>query len=334
VISWDQVASVQGDLASAAAPFMPTAEKLWRAKSRIDRGDLVGAEPLFEELFAQFVGKRGPTAAVAAGGLLRCRLGSGAQTAAVSPWLAYLNALGDNDTPSLPSPDPDPTAGPAVDPATGLAPSLPPIWVNLPSVQSLARGQWTIGTGARPRVAALAAYYEQAARFEAGLPVQVPTISIEHDEAVALVREVVVSRIGDDVQRVAARQALAARLKKRPPAWSEAWIRTALGRSLLVESARDSKLLGVAELVELPARLERVNPYLTGVALAEAAVALAKIGDAPGATQLRNELSDRFPGHPALEWEPLKGWAAPPAPAPAPVPAPISNSDSSKGGPS
>jgi hypothetical protein len=102
-----------------------------------------------------------------------------------------------------------------------------------------------------------------------------------------------------------------------------------------VETARDSKLLGVAELVELPARLERVNPYLTGIALSEAAVALAKMGDSRGATQLRNELSDRFPGHPALEWEPLKGWSAPPPPAtPTPAPAPVPNSDTTKGGPS
>src|SRR5881392_4237749 len=82
IIPWDRVASVEGELAPAAAPFMPTAEKLWRARSRLDRGDVVGAESLFEDLFPSFAGKRGPTAAAATGGLLRCRLGTGAQTAA------------------------------------------------------------------------------------------------------------------------------------------------------------------------------------------------------------------------------------------------------------
>jgi hypothetical protein len=337
VIAWDRVAGVEGELASAAAPFMPAAERLWRARSRLDRGDVVGAEPIFEELFPAFAGKRGPTAAVAAGGLLRCRLGTGAQTAAVAPWLAYINALGENDQPLLASADADPTAPPAIDPSTGLAPSLPPIWVSLPAVQSLARGPWPMNAGGdvRPRAAILSAYYEQAARFESGLPIQVPTANVERDDAVALVREMVMSRIGDETQRGVARQALSARLKRRIMPWMEAWVRTALGRSMLLESSRDTQLLGVAELAELPARLERVNPYLTGIALAEAAVATAKLGDAAGATQLRNELSDRFPGHPALEWEPLRGWsstAPTPIPNPAPAPPPASP-DPSKGGP-
>jgi hypothetical protein len=337
IVAWDRVAGIEGSLASAAAPFMPNAERLWRARSRLDRGDVVGAEPLFEELFPAFAGQRGPTAAAATGGLLRCRLGTGAQTAAVAPWLAYINALGDNDQPSLASADPDPTAPAAIDPATGLAPSLPPIWVNLPAVQSLARGPWPMNAGGdvRPRAALLSAYYEQAARFESGLPIQIPTANVERDDAVALVREMVMSRIGDETQRGVARQALSARLKKRIAPWTEAWVRTALGRSMLLESARDTQLLGIAELAELPARLERVNPYLTGIALAEAAVAAAKLGDPAGATALRNELSDRFPGHPALEWEPLRGWsstAPTPIPNPAPAPPPASN-DPTKGGP-
>jgi hypothetical protein len=335
VLSWDRVAKVEGDLAPEAAPFMPVAERLWRARSRLDRGDFVGAEPLFEELFPQFAGRRGPTAAVVAGGLLRCRIGTGAQTAAVAPWLAYLSALGENEQASIGAPELDPTAGPIIDPATGLAPSLPPVWVNLPSVQSLARGSWASGP-AGSRGAVLGAYYEQAARFEAGMPVQVPTVNIERDEAVGLVREMVTARIGDQTQRAAARQALQARLKRRPAPWMEAWIRTAMGRSLILESARESQLLGVAELAEISARLERVNPYLTGIALAEAAVAQAKLGDLAGATRLRGDLAERFPGHPALDWEPLHGWTAPPpvpVRAPPTPPAPPPNSDSNKGGP-
>src|SRR5262249_21729976 len=125
VISWDRVASVQGDLGDAAGPFLATGEKLWRARTRLERGDVVGAEPLVEELFAQFAGQRGATAAVAAGGLLRCRLATGAQTGAVVPWLGYLGALGENEQPTLAG-DSDPGAGPAVDAGTGLAPLLPP----------------------------------------------------------------------------------------------------------------------------------------------------------------------------------------------------------------
>jgi hypothetical protein len=337
VVSWDRIASVQGELASAAAPYLPAGEKLWRARTRLERGDIVGAEPLFEQLFPQFAGHRGATAAVVAGGLLRCRLATGAQTGAVAPWLAYLGAIGDADQPTLAG-DSEPGAGPAIDPATGLAPSLPPIWVNLPSVQSLARTQWALGP-AGSRAAALGAYYEQAARFEAGLPVQVPTVNVEHDDAVALVREMVLARIGDETQRSTARQLLSARLKRRLAPWSEVWIRTALGRSMLLESSREVQLLGIAELVQLPARFERINPYLTGIALAEGAAASAKLNDLVGASRLRDELSDRFPGHPALEWEPLRGWAGVPSPAPARVEqlpresGAAPNPDPNKGGP-
>jgi hypothetical protein len=255
----------------------------------------------------------------------------------VGPWLAYLGAIGDGE-PGLAG-DSEPGAGPAIDSATGLAPSLPPIWVNLPSVQSLARTPWTPGP-AGTRAAALGAYYEQAARFEAGLAVQVPIVNVEHDDAVALVREMVMARIGDETQRGAARQLLSARLRRRLAPWSEVWIRTALGRSMLLESSRETRLLGVAELVQLPARFERINPYLTGVALAEGAVASFKLNDLVGASRLRDELSDRFPGHPALEWEPLRGWTDLPAPARPEQPARDSgqvgaapNPDPNKGGP-
>jgi hypothetical protein len=341
VLSWDRVQSVTGALGENAAAYMPVAEKVWRARSRLDRGDLVAAEPLFEELFATYGSQRGPTSAVVAAGLLRCRLGMGAQTAAVAPWLAYLNAVGDADAAGIVAPEADPSAGPVIDAATGLAPSLPPVWVNLPSVQSLARGPWvTSGPDTRPHAAMLGTLYEQAARFEAGLPVNVPSVATDHDDGVALVRDIVVARIGDESQRPAARQALMQRLKKRPAPWMEAWIRVGIGRSLLVEGSHDSQLLGVSELVELPARLERVNPYLTGIALADSAVAMARLGDSAGATRLRNELLDRFPGHPALEWEPLRGWTAPPPanvaptsnPTPPTPPAPAADPDQPKGG--
>jgi hypothetical protein len=62
------------------------------------------------------------------------------------------------------------------------------------------------------------------------------------------------------------------------------------------------------------ARLERVNPYLTGVALAEAAAALHRLGDVPGATRVRSEMLERFSGHPAQEWGALRSWS-PAAPA-------------------
>lgn len=72
-------------------------------------------------------------------------------------------------------------------------------------------------------------------------------------------------------------------------------------------------MLAVAELLAIPATLEHASPYVTGVAMAEAALAMAAAGDLRGANAVRQRLAARFPGHPALDFEPL--LRLPPAPA-------------------
>jgi hypothetical protein len=48
VLRWDQVARVHGDLSQAAGEHAALAEVLWRARIRIERGDLAGAESLLD----------------------------------------------------------------------------------------------------------------------------------------------------------------------------------------------------------------------------------------------------------------------------------------------
>jgi len=320
MVGWDRVAAVEGGaLAGEAIPLMPAADRAWRARTRLERGDLVGAEPLFEELFGVYTGRQGPTAQVVSAGLLRCRLGRGAQTAAVVPWLAYLSAVGTEQQSLSPllTAGGDPSEVAIIDTATGLVPALPPMWLSTPALQSLARGKWLTvdpaggaqspGTG---RAAAMAELYEQAARFEAGLSVVIPETTGD-DAGLGLVREIVVARVGGDMQRQEARRDLAVRIGRSPPAWVEVWCRAGIGRSLLREAAREDQLLGAAQLLQLPAQMGTVSPYLTGLALAEAAVALVRLGDVPGALRLRDELAQDYPGHPALEWDRIRGWSAP-----------------------
>jgi hypothetical protein len=78
-------------------------------------------------------------------------------------------------------------------------------------------------------------------------------------------------------------------------------------------------MLGVAELLAVPAAIEYAVPYLTGVCLAEAAVALHAQGDLKGAVAVRTRLIERFAGHPVMEWEAMR-FAAPPAKAALPAP--------------
>lgn len=315
VIGWDRVKSVDGAWAERCAPFLPAAEQAWRARTRLERGDPLSAEPLFEKLFVQYRGKQGPTASVIAEGLMRCRLRRAAHVAAIDPWLAMIVAAPAVGT-AVPALHPawasEAGMAPSMDPAKGLVPALPPIWLAWPSVEAFAR-QNSAEALKDPRAAALASLYEVSAKFECGQAVQTPGPAM-NDPGVQIVRDIVVARVGDADQRAAARKSLEDRMKSSAanpvPPWLEAWCRAAIGRSLLRETASEQKKLGVVELLNIPARFGAMHPYLAGIALAESSVALRGAGDSAGADVLARELMERYPSHPVLDW-PLFRAAAP-----------------------
>lgn len=320
VLGWDRVRAIEGDLAGAAAAFAPVADLAWRARTRLERGDATAAEPLFEELFNGrpgafdgYRGRTGPTAALVAEGLLRCRLRRGAHIAAIEPWLALLAARPAVSGPSHLHADWAAEAGlaPILDPATGLVPALPPIWLNWPSVQAMAGGEPPAAPAddRQNRAAILAALYHQAARFEAGLSVDLPDVTTT-DPAITLVSQIVIARVGNAEQRAAARTLLAARITPDAEPWVEAWCRAAIGRSLVRESDLRLRQLGVVELLHLPARFRAAHPYLAGAALAESAATLRAMGDADGADRLAAELAEFYPDHPAADWPPARAAAS------------------------
>lgn len=320
VLGWDRVARVEGDLSAEAAAYAALATDAWRARARLERGDVAAAEPIFEALFVTQRGQTGPTAALVGGGLMRCRLERGAQVAAVGPWLAYVRAVDDGS--GVPAGGGggggsgggswmlDRVTGRLVlDEASGLAPGMPPIWMATPAVRAAAGADARGDDAGRARV--LADLYAASMRFETDKAVgaaQLPPKPAASDDAAQFVWEIVAARAGGDELRKAARQSLRARLARASAPWVEAWCRVAIGRSLLREADRDQQLLGVVELMHLPARLEGENPYLGGIALAEGAMAMLRLGDVDAAVRLRHDLFDRFPGHPATEFEPLRGW--------------------------
>lgn len=296
IVGWDRVRRVRGDFAGDADRYAVEADRAWRARARLLRGDAVAAEPLYEELFLTYEGRRGPTAAAVAEGLLRCRLRRGVQASAVGPWLALLRA-GGVDQPAIAE------VQTVVDRQTGLAPMLPPIWLSGPPVEALAREGAGSEQGPGDRVAALRAWYVHAAAFESGSTGSTPALPASMDSGLMLVSRVVLARTGNVAERTAARQWLNDQAARSPETWEEAWCRAAIGRSLVLESAEDERRLGVISLLHVPARFEREQPFLAGVCLAEAAQALRGLGDEAGGRRLMQELSERFPGHPALAWE-------------------------------
>ena len=312
VLGWDRVATVSGieslgaDAAATAIECRPLADTAWRARTRLSRGDAPGAEPLFESLFTRYEGRAGPTPAVVASGLLRCRLTRQAQAAAVRPWLALV-ASGEAeavfDTPALVADGI--VVPPLTDPATGLAPGLPPIWIAGPSLQAVGAREYAQSTDTptpapSARAALLSGLYVASARAAMGDAVTLPARPALDDGA-ALVWDVVAADAGTPEQRVTARGHITVRLAdEATPQWIEAWCRVALGRSLLRDGSEEDVLLGMVHLLHVPSRLEHTSAYLAGVALLEVAQAQDRAGRADAAARVWRELEEKYPGHPAL----------------------------------
>lgn len=304
---WDRVRGIAGE-ATATSDDLSRGERLWRARVRVEKGDYAGAEPILDELEPWFAGRKGPTASAGALGLLECRITRGAHALAVAPMIAYAGAVsggtaGWYNPPSTREPRPGQVLpGLVWDAAYGLSPLVPPMWVDTPATHGLIGKTKTVVPG---RAATLAALYDASAAFECGQVVTLPEVPAGADSGVRLMHEVVTARVGDAETRARARAALSARLTPEAPAWVVGWCRAGLGRSLILEDSRDAKMLGVAELLSVPAMQERLNPGLTAVCLAQAAATLDDLGDAPGAAALKQELGLKFPTHPVRTWERL-----------------------------
>jgi hypothetical protein len=317
VYSWDRVASLADARGTAYAEI---ADTLWRARTRLSRGDVVLAEPALERAFESYADKRGATTAMVAEGLVRARLWRGAGASAVGPWLVFVACGGQpmiaRDAREAPGGYLE-MPGLPVDRETGLIPDLPPIWIEGPASAAFAKSR-LVGfppsgesSPGDERAMAMGALYQAAARFENQLGGEMPELppGAIGDRTVRLLALMVSARISDEPIRTGARKQLERELTSAAvKPWLEAWLRVAIARSLMRDESRESSLLAVAQLAHLPARLADAAPGLTGLALADMAIEMNQLGDAAGALQLRDELADLAPDHAALEMEPIRRW--------------------------
>ncbi len=293
-IGWDRVKRITGPMAEAAAPFADLSDDAWRARIRLSRGDIALATPLFEGLFAQLKGGGGPTAVMAADGLLQCRLRQGAVGAAVDPWLEVVRLRREGGHVAA-------ATGGAIDDGLLVAPGLPPVWLDVPS--SLGALQAAPAPTEDPIVIALGAWMRAAASLSSG-SFDAPETSTETAQhpGVALLMNMTLAQSPDGAARRRAREWLEEGLQRDIGLWREAWRRTAIGRSLLMEQDESARLRGMVHLAHLPARFFEAHPYLTGVALALSIDELERRGDADGAARLRRDLSRLGTDHPGARW--------------------------------
>jgi hypothetical protein len=327
LVGWDRVRATRGAASIASAVFAPVAADVWRARSRIERDDWRAAEPLFEQLFTVYRGNGGPTAAVVAEGLLRCRLRRASQASAVWAWLELVRVHREREKPVAGSPPPLPPpqwvggviAMRAVrDEQTSLVAALPPVWLSERSLRVFVESpDWAMytpgadGKGVDPVVAELASLYRAAAVFELegklSQPIGAPSSS---HPGVMLTRDMVLSRVGDEKQRSESRRALQKRIDEGCPRWVDVWCRVGIGRSLLAEAGDTERALGVVSLLHVPARYGDEYAALAGTALAQAAAGLHTMGDEDGARAVVEELRRVYPTHPASSWSGLN-WYTP-----------------------
>lgn len=297
-IPWDRVRRIDSDdPALTYERYMATAVDIWRARSRVERGDTALAEPLLERLFERSRGRTDATARVVAEGLLRCRLARGANALAIVPALetarlarADVTIDGYADLPAV------------IDPDTALCPQLGPAWIRSRALNRVERDLADFDAHGDAVIAAIARLYRRAILFQLGATAA-PDAGDDLDADVAAHRGVgflailVECASGDPKRREAARTRVGREIATAPR-WAAGWAHFAIGDSLLRESGVGRRQRGMVQLLHLPAGHRRSLPYLAGLALSRVVETSRADGDDVTARVLTEELTRSFPNHP------------------------------------
>ncbi len=325
VIAWDLVRDVRGrELTAGERNRLATAERLWRGRSRLARGDAELARVAFEAIAAEFVGSAMPpseSGLIAAEGLLRTRLAAGEATGAIVASLetARIRAAGirTDRFASLP---------PVIDDSTGLAPALAPAFASDPGdarsteASRLAADEISAWIAAHPDLEPglrdLARGWEAALRGRSpeAVATAIPAVALVH----AAARLAAADAGGSDSELLAAREGLDAAVAAMPETsapWASAWRSFLLGRSLVRGREPALRREGVVLLLSIPATRTAETDLLSRVALAESIRALRGIGDSGAADRLERELLAGLPTSPPPATRSATASAARPAPA-------------------
>ncbi len=299
LFTWDRVKRLETDQQQFAAAWethRDLSERLWRARSRVERSDYSAAEPILDELFEETMHRTGTTALIVAEGLLRCRLAREARAAAVLPWLELHRLLGAGLKPTAYL-----SMRPIVDPQSGLCPQLPPMWGKSAGVEQMLADLNHYVPDA-PASARLAALYARAARLWLGLSVDDAAAFYRGDEAwdrdagVVVVTALVaalerVRPLPLDVEKVMARPL-------REPGPLTPWALFMRGAVRVEDRDLDRRREGLVDLLTIPATYGQEHRYLAGFAIERAASILESMGRGPAADSLRTERRRTDPTHP------------------------------------
>lgn len=276
ILPWHTVRLIESEEVGASFDaYLARGELLWRAKSRLLRGDIKLASPLFEEACIQLKHAEGADAFLAAEGLLRCQVAFGNVDQSLLPWLLTVKHYENNES------SPFPTLAPILDKETLLCPYLPPVWTT-----QFIKNTLSTFRGNQPKLNEITAVLLKGSTakeqsFQGAQFLQ--TIYILMDPEHSKYRETLKEF---DESKVLA-------------TWKVAWTTYATAVGLLKqEEEQDAAMLKFAQVASA---YGTKNPWIAGAAMAKLADQLDEQGLTKASANVRAEMKRVFPNHPLLE---------------------------------
>ena len=232
------------------------AANAWRAHTRLARGDVSGAMPIYAQLSRTYLWQVGPQSLDVCDGLTRCLIASEKRLDAIEPMLATFAAMG--------SELPDSIVG--FDQTLKLRKDLPPVFQSADMGASLD----TINESLDARASLMHAYFQLAncARNEQasalGRIEELKRQNRSRDAGLVLFEQMVFAQAHpDESKRRGARESLTRRTQTQRGTWIEVWARLAIGAGQIRDEDPYIRDRGVIELVHIIVRLGDVDPGLT-----------------------------------------------------------------------
>jgi len=267
VFPWSQVHSFESSKPRPTLiEFQEAAELLWRAKERLERGDVLLAEPLFKEVFANKRYSASYDARLTAEGYLRCLIARGALLDAVEPWIetAILESQGIfspfNQFDSI------------IDAETFLCPFLPPVWANDASL----------------------------------LPIYDRYLKIEHPRLAYIISGLKSMQNKQTSQRLDVLDFLNETFAldgldhstENSSSWKQVWLNYFEGIREIESSILASRNQGFLKLSKVAALGQTDQQWLAGAAMLRLSDELMRDGESKSALQIQEYAKRRYPAHP------------------------------------
>ena len=248
--------------------YKQLSQELWRAHSRLNRGDYVGAERIYGSHTEQYLWRVGAQSIDVSFALMRCHLDRNDRASAIEPFLSWRNALG-----SYLSQESSDDHG--FDGQYGVHSAIPPIFIQHEHAQKLSELDSLVDVSVRTRT--MHGYYQlaldhgvhrtQQAREQLDNIDALLRTRDQSTPGLEFIEDIVVCQAHPDAsQRKNARSAIERRVRAHQGTWIEAWGRLAIGVSLINETEPLQNELGLIELIHVIVRLKEDNRSLAELA--------------------------------------------------------------------